>query len=458
MKRFVMRRLIASLCVSGLLLGVSSQAMASAFQLWEQDAASVGNYHAGYAALANDASIAWYNPAGITRFNNQQVVVGVVPIMSDFKYKGTVTVTNTLPPFLAPLGTKTFNNVTAQGGSFSLVPNAHYVAPINDFIGFGFSVSAPFGLKTDYGRSSALRFAATLTSITVIDVSPSLGVKVYQGPYGIASLGAGFDLQKAYAEFDDTALSTLTGATAQSTSSANDTGYGYHLGAMYEFTPDARVGVSYHSQVVHNLTGSSTFDGAIANALNNGGPIHAGHTTARITLPPYTALSGYYRFIPQAAVMASVIYTQWNTFHTLTANNVAGAAPIPTFPFAVKSRSLTVSIPENYRNSWNFSLGGDYYACNNIIVRGAVGYDQTPLRNNLRNAQLPDNDRYTVALGAHFQASKQVGVDIGWTHLFLVDANMNPPPQVTGAQIVAVNGHVTGGADVFGGQVTWDIV
>lgn len=457
MKHFTIRRLITTLCAAGVVC-MSGQALASAFQLWEQDAAAVGNYHAGYAALANDASIAWFNPAGITRFKNQQIVFGASAILSDFKYNGSVTVSNTVPPFLRRFATKTYNNVTAQGGVFSLVPNIHYVAPINDRVGFGLSADVPFGLKTSYGRSTPMRFAATLTSISVIDISPSLGVKVYDGPYGIGSLGAGFDIQKAYAELDNVGLATLTGATSQSTNYANDTGYGYHLGGLYEFTPDTRIGLSYHSQVVHHLSGYSTFEGAIANALNHGGPIHAGHATTKITLPPYTAFTAYHRIIPQVAVMGSIIYTQWNTFNAITLNNVAGAVPKPTFPFATKSTTIQVVIPENYRNSWNYSLGADYYVSNEVTLRGAIGYDETPVRNNLRNAQLPDNNRFVIALGSHFQASKAIGVDLGWTHLFFAQAKLTPPPQVTGAQTVVINGHVNGGADVFGGQVTWDIV
>src|SRR5580704_14495993 len=96
MKHFATRPLMAALCASGLLV-ISTQAMAAAFQLWEQDGASIGNYHAGYAAPAEDASTAWYNPAGITRFKNQQVVLGGVAIMSDFKYRGNVGVTELSP-------------------------------------------------------------------------------------------------------------------------------------------------------------------------------------------------------------------------------------------------------------------------------------------------------------------------------------------------------------------------
>ena len=197
MKRFVMHRLITMLSVAGM-LGISSQAMASAFQLWEQDVASLGNYHAGYAAEANDASTAWYNPAGITRIKNQQAVLGAIAITSSFKYNGSVTIVENTPVTTI---TQLFNKVTAHGGIFSLIPNLHYVAPLSESIGFGFSVDAPFGLKTNYGRNTPLRYASTLASIKVMDISPSLGIQLTEK----SSFGIGLDIQKSYAELNSVA-------------------------------------------------------------------------------------------------------------------------------------------------------------------------------------------------------------------------------------------------------------
>ncbi len=119
--------------------------------------------------------------------------------------------------------------------------------------------------------------------------------------------------------------------------------------------------------------------------------------------------------------------------------------------------SLTVSIPQFYRNTWNLSVGTDYYVSDTMTLRGGVGFDQSPARDLYRNVQAPDIDRYAIALGGHYQATKAVGFDLGWTHLFIRDASINPPVQVTGAQQTFTNGTVSSEADVFGAQITWDI-
>lgn len=467
MREFTTKRLVSVLCAAGL-LGTSADAMASAFQIWEQDGASVGNYHAGYAAEAVDASITWYNPAGITRIKNQQAVFGTAAIASDFKYKGSVGITENsiVPPGIPGPVTVTIDNVRAQGGAFSLVPSLGYVAPINDWIGFGFSVVAPFGLETQYGSATPLRYAATTTSITVADISPSLGFKVTEK----ASLGFGFDAQVAEAQFNSVAgLVNLpppitnrfidTRFDTTSHNKADDTGYGYHLGAMYEFTPDTRVGLSYHSQVVHHFTGKSKFVGPLADLFNDDEPLISNNAKTSVTLPAYTALSAFSRVKPCFAVMGTVVYTQWNKFNTLSLQNVAGLVDDEeTSPLPAASKTIEVTIPEKYENSWNVSVGANYYPTDTITIRTGIGYDQTPVQNKYRNVQLPDNDRYVLALGAHFQATKTIGLDAGWSHIFIGEAKVNPPAQVNGAETVTTNGRVRGGADVLSGQVTWDIV
>ena len=241
-----------------------------------------------------------------------------------------------------------------------------------------------------------------------------------------------------------------------STNKATGSGYGYHVGGLYQFTPDSRIGLSYHSQVVHHLSGSSLFQGPIADMVNNGFPLGSGRATVNVTLPPYTAFSGFFHLRPHVALMGSIIYTQWNTFKTLVLNNVAGAISTPVEPL-LPSTTIQVTIPENYRNTWNASVGINYYANDIFTLRSGLGYDQTPVRNAYRNVQLPDNNRSVISLGGHFQTTKNVGFDIGYAHVFFNQSPISPPPQVTGAQTVLTSGHAYGGADVYGASVTWDM-
>lgn len=423
----------------------SQYSHAAAFQLWEQDGASIGNYHAGRAAIAADASTAFYNPAGLVNIKNQQVVVGLVPITMDFKFDGNIAV-----GVVDAEGTPT--HTTAQGGTFNLVPDLHYAAPLLENLVFGFSAVVPFGLNTNYGKKSIVRYAGTLTSLQVIDVSPSLGFAITDK----LSVGAGLDINKANLEVN--MVATLFNSPLNDTDSTNtvtsQTAFGYHVGLLYQFSPKTRIGLAYQSKTTYHFRdGDSKFEGPLANLdSGDGGLQESEDFETDMVLPSTTTLSIFHNINPAWDVMATVSYTQWHVFDEVVLKNVAGIDEENE-----SSNNLTVVIPQNYRNTWNYAVGANYHINEEWFLRGGLGYDQTPSNDHDRNIQLPDADRYVAAIGVHYQALKTLGFDLGWSHFFAGDTPIDVTQQV-GAQVTSTDGNVHGNADVYGFQVTWDIV
>lgn len=436
-RQLVLRRLVFLMSAAGI-MSFHQSAMAAAFQLWEQDGASIGNYHAGRAAIAEDASTSYYNPAGLIRIKNQQVVFGADPILTDFRYKGTVKVDTLNDPTPQP--------VTAQGGGFNLIPFGHYASPICDCVVFGLSVDVPFGLQTNYGSNTILRYAATLTSLQVIDVSPNLGIALNDK----FSIGFGVDWQHLNAEFDQTATFGDQTFDTYSRNTGTSEAWGYHLGALYQFTPQTRVGLSYHSKVSHRVMGKSAFVGPIANDLA-GGTQASENLRAATTLPATTTLSAFHSLNCLWDIMGSVSYTQWNVFHDLILQNVAGILNLES------TNTLPVIVHQNYHNSWSYAVGANYHPCQRWIIRTGLGFDQTPSTNQYRNVQLPDTNRIGVALGTHYQATRTLGFDISWAHVFGMNTRIHNLTQTTGDENVTTNGSVKAGADVYGFQVRWDL-
>jgi long-chain fatty acid transport protein len=443
-KRFNFRQLFLLMSAAGT-FGLSNAASAASFSLWEQDAASIGNYHAGASSEANDASTAWYNPAGLVRIKNQQVILGADPIVTDFRFNGRVGV-NTVPDLTT--GLPAITPATAQGGSFNIVPFGHYAAPISDRFVFGLSVDVPFGLETDYPNTSFTRYSSTLTKLQVFDITPSLGVKITDQ----LSMGVGVDFQRLSAEFNQvtTALNPETGVLLDtgSHSAAYDWGIGWRIGGLYQFTPKTRLGLNYRSQVVHHPEGNSKFVGPLATDLRQYSP----NFHSKATLPAITTLSVFHTFNPCWDIMSSVTYTQWSVFNNLVLQNIAGIDE--SF---VNSNTVVVTIPNRYKNVWNFAVGGNFHPTERWTIRTGVGYDQTPSVKQYRNLQIPDSDRIALALGARFQATKTIGIDAGWTHVFAMNTRIDTT-QAFGPEIVTTQGSMSGNADVYGLQVKWDIV
>ncbi len=444
-KRFTIKKLLFLLLSSGIVC-VSPSVSASVYQLWEQDGASVGNYHAGRAASAEDASIAYYNPAGLVKIKNQQLVIGVDPIATDIIYRGTINVAT------AGVGTVGATPASAQGGGLTIVPDLNYAAPISDRFVFGFSIVKPFGLNTSYGTQSFTRYAATLSELQVVDFTPSLGVSITDK----FSIGAGLDIERASAEFDlaggNSNLQAVNGSNADTyqQNTGGDHAYGFRLGALYQFTPATRVGLAYNSKVVDNIHGTSQLYGPLANN-STGGTQVAGHFRTRLILPATTTLSAFHTINPKWDLMGTVILTQWSAVRNLTLNNVAAQIG------GVSSNAVTVSIPQQYKNTWNYSVGANYHANQQWMWRAGIGFDQSPVNNQNRTLQIPDNNRIAVAVGTHYQASKALGLDAGWTHQFIANSTVNNT-LVVGDQSTQAQGKVYANTDIFGFQLRWDFL
>jgi len=438
-KKLMIRQLFFLMGTAGV-IGFTNNASAAAFQLWEQDGASVGNYHAGRAAIAEDASTSYYNPAGLVRIPNQQLVIGIVPITTDFLYDGTIAVNM--------IDNGTPYKTQAQGGALNFVPDLHYAAPLLDNLVFGLSVVVPYGLQTKYGKESIVRYAATTTGIQVIDVAPSLGFAINNK----LSIGFGADVEFSRAEFDLVATAFSPMLDTEATNSLSGHGLGYHLGVLYQFTPQTRIGLAYQSKVTHHFrNGESKFTGPLANG-GEGGQQENDELKTDTSLPATTTLSAFHSINPTWDVMATVSYTQWSIFDEVVLQNVSGIDDQLN-----PSDTITVIIPENYRNTWNYSIGANYHVNEQWFLRTGAGYDQTPANDKDRNLQLPDADRIALAFGTHYQPTKTLGFDIGWTHFFTQTVPLDVT-QPVGGQTTTTNGSVKGNADVYGFQMTWNIV
>lgn len=422
-------------------VGFTNNAFSAAFQLWEQDGASIGNYHAGRAAIAEDASTSFYNPAGLVRIKNQQLVLGIVPITTDFLFEGTIAVNmidNDEP-----------HPAKGQGGTLNFVPDMHYVAPLLDNLVFGLSLVVPYGLQTKYDDESIVRYAATKTGLQVFDIAPSLGFAINDK----LSIGVGADIEFSHAQFDLVATAFSPILDSEANNSLSGHGLGYHLGVLYQFSPQTRLGVSYHSKVTHHFRdGESHFTGPLANGAE-GGEQSSDKLKTDATIPATSTLSLFHSFNPKWDVMATVSYIQWNVFDEIVLENVSGIDNQFN-----PSDKITIIIPQNFRNSWTYTVGANYHVNERWFIRTGAGFDQTPANDDDRNLQLPDSDRIIAALGTHFQATKTLGFDISWAHFF--DQNNVPldVSQEVGGQITTTKGTVKGNADVYGFQMTWNIV
>lgn len=387
---------------------------AAGFALIEQNASGLGNAYAGQAASAQDASTIFFNPAGMTAIEGRQVAGALHYIHPSAKFSGTAT--STIPGYTAP---------TALGGDAgepAFVPNAYYVMDLRPDLKFGLGMNAPFGLATEYDAGWAGQVHAIRSEVRTLNLNPALAWRLNDK----VSVGLGINWQKIDAEltqFSPTAAAVVV-------MEGDDDSWGWNAGVLVRMDDATRVGLSYRSQIKHELEGS----------LNVLGPIRAS-----ITLPDMASLSLFHRPNSGWDLLADLTWTGWSDFKELRVLNANTGA-------------TTSLVTENWEDVWRFSVGANWRMNDLWTLRFGVAYDQAPVPDVAhRTPRIPDEDRIWLAIGGQYWMSRHGKLDIGYAHLFVKDANIShcEPENLCGTSVgVTLNGTYDNAVDILSVQYT----
>jgi long-chain fatty acid transport protein len=122
-----------------------------------------------------------------------------------------------------------------------------------------------------------------------------------------------------------------------------------------------------------------------------------------LNLPDVVSVGLRQRLTPQWTGLATVEWTNWSRIGT----SVVSGAPVPT------------TLPFQYKDGWLFSLGAEYMMTEKMKLRGGVGFEKSPITDDVRIPLLPDNDRYWLSVGASYQMTPKLSFDLAYSHLFV---------------------------------------
>lgn len=450
---------------------------AGAFSLYtEASPAAIGNFAAGIAAEGADASIGWYNPAGLVLLKHQEAQLGVVGVFPYSTLSGVSSYYTNVPGSGGSIASYVQPFTGISGAESAAVPSFHYALPLNDTVTFGLSIVSPFGLSTDYGTTSAVRYSGTRSQLETIDVSPEVGWLLNNN----ISFGIGLDLQYARVKFNrvigspalmvDVLEAPPTTIDSQTLNSGESYTTGFHTGVLLMFNDrHTRLGLNYQSQMTHKFQGYSLLVGRLADPTLNvlGDPTEADPNASyrsnhlysnNISLPNIVTLSGYQDLDAKWALLGSVVYSSWSPFKSISLNNIAVGLPNPDESGFIIQTTANANTPQNYRDVWRFSVGVNYHVNERLMMRVGGGYDETPTVVSDRDVRLPDTDRWAASIGAHYQFRPSVGFDVGYTYLFgSTDSIINNTSVISSASSVNVNARGKNYAQLVGLQAIWTI-
>lgn len=448
-----------------LLVAGSPRALASGFQLREQSASGQGLSFAGMSAGGTDISSMFFNPAALTRYDGTRFQLGFAHILpsTDFSQGSASRATSPLLPPL-PQGSGPIQGSASHGNAAesALTPNLYLAwAPSQD-LRLGLSVNVPYGLTTQYEDGWIGRYHALRSHLETIDISPAVAYRFND----VLSGGVAFVARRAKAElsqavdfgyqawasiqgiravdptFSNTNPATsspivVPGAADGSVSVSGDAwAYGFKAGLLFEPSRNLHIGLGYQSAMDEKIKGNATFQvpptvgmGLAALAQVNPGPQHQGELAlltsgfqaatannavrADLNLPACATLGVAWDVSPTFTLSAEVERTTWSRFKDLTLR----------FPDAATQPDNTTH--ENWKDTTFVSLGAECHPTGPWSYRLGVAVDQAPVSDATRTPRIPDADRTWVSAGTSYAFSRTFALDLGVTHIFAKDANLD---------------------------------
>lgn len=414
----------------------SGAAGASGFQLLEQNASGLGNAYAGSAAVAENASTIYFNPAGMTQLKDREISLGVAAINTSYKF----TNQGSNVGFLGASGNG------GDGGGWGFLPNAYMSWALTKDIYVGLGVGAPFGLKTEFDNPWKGGAQSLMFDIKTINVNPSIAWRVND----VVSLGFGLNWQTIDADYRRlVAVNTANNAATKMLLNLSDDAWGWNAGALFRITPATKLGISYRSTVKYDLEGDIKFEGPSAQlvgATSNRGAV------ASLKLPDTWILSLTHALNDRIELLGDVSWTGWSSIPNVPVINTETKLGLLNVgsPLATAGRAAQ-TLNTDFRDTWRVALGGNYLYNDAVKLKFGVAYDQTPVKGAAtRLVSLPDNDRIWLSLGVQWKATKDSTLDFGVTRLFIQDAKIDNDQFTEGRG--RVTGNYEGGAWLFGAQ------
>ncbi|WP_075319554.1 porin [Histophilus somni] len=406
----------------------ASYVNAAAFQIAEVSSSGLGRAYAGEAAIADNAAVVATNPALMSLFKTKQFSMGGVYVQSRININGEVKVNAGL-----------FHGIeTGKGDQKNIVPSAvipnmYFVAPINDKFAVGAGMNVNFGLQSKYKKDYDAGVLGGTTALNSINLNLSGSYRISKG----LSIGAGLNAVYAKAKIErhagilkealgtvkqistpggqpggfiirlDPSSQQLLAALAQIKVNSdtsiiqlqdnNAWGFGWNIGAVYEFNQGNRIGIAYHSKVDINFKDDDALSYQF-EAVNIIPVKEKGGLT--LHLPDYFEISGFHQLTEKFAMHYSYKYTKWSRLQSLHATYDNG--------------KVAFHKDEKFHDSSRVALGATYNVNDKLTLRAGIAYDESA---DHPSASIPDTDRTWYSLGATYNFTPNLSVDVGFAHL-----------------------------------------
>lgn len=377
----------------------SSQSFAAGMILYEINSPLTGTASAGWAALANDASTAFTNPAGMTRLDRSQLLVGAQPLIITSKFN--------------PSPSTTFGG-TDGGNAGGVIPSlgGYFVHSVSDRFKLGFSLLSYFGLGIDYGDNWVGRYWVEKSDFLTLAMSPSAAYKVNDW------LSIGVMLKVLYSKLNTQSAirNFFAEADGQLKYEDDDFGFGGGFGLLIEPRKGTRFGVTYYLPVevsfneVPELKGVGPILGGLLSRLGMNGR----SVGMDFTIPQWIMVSGYQQITEKLAIMGNFGWQDWSQF---------GNVDISLSVNPETTRSFNNNL--GFKDTWHAAIGAQYRVSEPWLLSAGFAYDSSPSDASNRSPDLPFDRNFRYAAGVQYGWSKNLTLGLAYEFIDLGSASIN---------------------------------
>ena len=370
------------LITTALLAGVFSYA--GGFRVSLQGVKQLAMAHTS--AHTEDASVAFFNPAGISFIPNKlSVAVGGFGAITEVEYQSL----ETLQSYKTenPLGTPLYAAIAYK---------------VTNNVSVGLSVTTPFGSTVKWADDWTGREIVQKMELKSFYFQPMVSYKFNDW----ASIGVSYIYAKGIVDWDK-AVTNLGG-----TLNINDekaTGSGFGVGFYLKPSSNLDLSIAYRSPVIMKAdNGVATFTGVPEAVLTspqlNVGADGQDAFTAELPLVDEYIIGLTYRITPKWLVSADFNYHGWERYSKLTLDfenaQVGNQA----------DKTVLVS-PKNFKNAKTFRIGTQYMLTDKLAGRLGYYFDESPYEDKYFIPETPSFDASVVTAGLGYKFGK-LGVDL----------------------------------------------
>ncbi len=365
--------------------------------MYELGTPDVGAAAAGWAARAQDAGTVFTNPAGMTRLEKSELLVGVQPIYLHAEF--------------SPDANTTTSGGDGDPSSWLPAGGLYYVHNLMPKLKIGFSAVGYFGLGLEYQNNWVGRYYVQEVKLQAMGFQPAIAYQVNDW----LSLGAGVVALYGVLE-EKIAVNNIGPNQPDGKLKLEDSDWAYqaNLGVLVEPRKGTRFGLTYLSEADLEFNDKPNFSDlgpGLEPLLQASGLLDA-KLKIDFTMPQQVMFSAYHELNDRWALMGNLGWQDWSEFGKVGVTVASEDAS-----------SLTVD--RNYKDTWHVAVGAQYRVADPWLLTTGVAYDSSMVEDKDRTPDLPVGEAWRFGLGANYDWSKELALGVGYTFLWNGDLDMD---------------------------------